>query len=51
MMLRYLGLEAPANRLDRALAEVYEEGDHLPPDQGGSAGTERFATAVIEALS
>lgn len=51
MMLRHLGLEAPADRLDRALAAVYEEGDRLTPDQGGAAGTEDFATAVIEALS
>ncbi len=50
MMLRHLGLEAPADRLDRALEEVYGQGERLTPDQGGTAGTEDFATAVIDAL-
>ena len=50
MMLRYLGLDAPADRLDRSLAQVYERGEHLTPDQGGSATTEDFASAVIETL-
>ncbi|WP_420446339.1 isocitrate/isopropylmalate dehydrogenase family protein [Candidatus Poriferisodalis sp.] len=50
MMLRHLRLDAPAGRLDRALAEVYEDGEHVTPDQGGVASTEDFATAVISAL-
>ena len=50
MMLHHLGLEAPADRLDRALAQVYEDGEHVTPDQGGVASTEEFATAVIDAL-
>ena len=50
MMLRHLGLDAPADRLDRALEDVYEEGEHVTPDQGGTAGTEEFATAVIDVL-
>jgi len=50
MMLRHLELEAPADRLDRALAQVYEAGEHLTPDQGGNSSTDGFAAAVIEAL-
>ena len=50
MMLRYLGLDNPADRLDRALEEVYEQGEHVTPDQRGTAGTEEFAAAVIDAL-
>ncbi|WP_419922166.1 hypothetical protein [Candidatus Poriferisodalis sp.] len=50
MMLRCLELEAPADRLDRAQAEVCEVGEHVTPDQGGASGTEEFATAVIDAL-
>jgi len=50
MMLRHLGLGAAADRLDSALAQVYEAGEHLTPDQGGNGNTDGFATAVIEAL-
>lgn len=50
MMLRHLGLGRPADRLDDAVTEVYAEGAHLPRDQGGRAGTEQFADAVIGAL-
>ena len=50
MMLEHLGLAEPAAQLDRAVTAVYAEGAHLTPDQGGSASTEKFATAVIEAL-
>ena len=50
MMLRHLDLDAPADRLDRSLAAVYEVAEHLTPDQGGTAGTEDFASAVVENL-
>lgn len=51
MMPRHLGPETPADRLDRAIAHVYEAGERLTPDQGGTVGTEDFATAVIDALA
>lgn len=50
MMLEHLRLEPAAARLDRAISRVYAEGRRLTPDQGGSASTDEFATAVLEAL-
>ena len=50
MMLRHLGLEQPAARLDEAISDVYRAGRTLTRDQGGEAGTETFADAVIDAL-
>lgn len=50
MMLRHLGHDRTADRLDDAITTVYAHGDHLTRDQGGDAGTERFADAVIDAL-
>jgi isocitrate/isopropylmalate dehydrogenase len=51
MMLRHLGLDDGASRLDDAVTHVYGEGRTLPTDQGGEAGTEQFADAVIATLS
>lgn len=50
MMLEWLGLDAPAGRLDRALRRVYEDGRNLPVDQGGTASTDEVAAAVIDEL-
>jgi isocitrate/isopropylmalate dehydrogenase len=50
MMLRHLGLDQAADRLDDAVTQTYAEGNDLPPDQGGRAGTEQFAAAVISHL-
>jgi isocitrate/isopropylmalate dehydrogenase len=50
MMLRHLGLDRPADRLDDAITDVYAEGGPLTRDQGGRAGTEQFADAIISAL-
>ena len=50
MMLEYLGLDDAAARLERAIDETYAAGDCLTPDQGGSARTEEFASAVRERL-
>ena len=46
MMLEYLGLEAEAQRLEKAVYKVYEEGKHLTRDQGGTASTIEFCAAV-----
>ena len=46
MMLDYLGFEAEARRLSRAIEAVYREGTHLTPDQGGTAKTIEFCNAV-----
>ena len=50
MMLRYLDLNTAADRLNNAIGNVYLSGAVLTPDQGGDAGTENFADAVIGAL-
>lgn len=46
MMLEYLGLKEEAQRLEKAVAEVYREGRTLTVDQGGKATTTRFCQAV-----
>jgi isocitrate/isopropylmalate dehydrogenase len=50
MMLRYLNLNTAADRLNKAIEGVYLSGSVLTPDQGGNAGTEKFADAVIGEL-
>ncbi len=50
MLLDHLGLRDHARRLDDAISRVYAEGKRLTRDQGGSASTEEFAGAVIDAL-
>ena len=50
MMLRYLGEEAAAVKLQSAIEKVYVEGMHLTKDVGGSAHTAEFTDAVIRSL-
>jgi len=49
-MLEYLGLKEAAQRLERAVYEVYNEGEYLTPDQGGHSSTAEFCKAVSEKL-
>ncbi|MCS6927476.1 MAG: isocitrate/isopropylmalate family dehydrogenase [Candidatus Binatia bacterium] len=51
LMLEYLGYDDAAARLERAIARVYAEGRTLTPDQGGTATTTEFCTAVQAYLS
>lgn len=51
MMLRYLGYDEVATRLDKAITSVYARGAHLTPDQGGTASTSEFANAVLSDLA
>ncbi len=51
MMLEHLHLGQAASRLDQAISRTYTDGRCLAPDQGGSASTDEFATAVLAALS
>lgn len=51
MMLEYLGLEQAAGRLDRAISQVYATGRTLTVDQGGTATTDEFASAVRDLLN
>lgn len=52
MMLRHLGMLAQADRIERALLFVLEEGKARTADfaRGRPVGTQQFADAVIEAL-
>ncbi|MFB3916119.1 MAG: isocitrate/isopropylmalate dehydrogenase family protein [Terriglobales bacterium] len=50
LMLRHLGEQEAAERIQGALEHVYRAKEHLTRDVGGNAGTSEFADAVIEAL-
>jgi isocitrate dehydrogenase (NAD+) len=50
LMLRHLGKQDVADRVERAIREVYEEGRKLTRDIGGTASTTEFTSAVIAAL-
>jgi isocitrate dehydrogenase (NAD+) len=51
MMLDYLKEPVLAQRVDTALRKVYHERKTLTRDLGGTASTEQFTQAVIQALS
>ena len=50
LMLRHLGEQDAAVRVETALREVIAEGTHTTYDLGGSTGTAGFADAIIERL-
>jgi isocitrate dehydrogenase (NAD+) len=50
LMLRHLGQDDVACRIDKALQHVYKQANHLTRDVGGNASTEEFTAAVIDAL-
>jgi isocitrate/isopropylmalate dehydrogenase len=50
MMLDHLAEHQAAARLQEAIVRVYTEGRSLTPDLGGTASTEQFTDAVIEAM-
>jgi len=50
LLLEYLGCDAEARRLERAIAAVYADGRTLTPDQGGRATTPQFCDAVARCL-
>ena len=50
LMLRHLGEQPAAERVEAALREVIAEGTHTTYDLGGSAGTAAFADAIIDRL-
>lgn len=51
MMLRYLGEEEPARKLESAIEKVYAEGGTVTGDVGGKATTNEFTDAVIAAMA
>src|SRR6478672_2610394 len=50
LMLRHLGEQDAAERVEAALREVVAEGRRTTSDLGGDAGTSEFADAIIERL-
>ena len=50
LMLRYMGFEAPANRIDAAVDAVLREGSTLTPDLGGRAGTSEVVDAILKRI-
>jgi isocitrate dehydrogenase (NAD+) len=50
LMLRHLGQNAVADRIENAIDEVYAEGRKLTRDVGGTASTDEFLRAVIGSL-
>ena len=50
LMLRHLGEQAAAERVEGALRDVIAAGERVTYDLGGSAGTSEFADAIIERL-
>jgi isocitrate/isopropylmalate dehydrogenase len=50
MLLSHVGRQEAADRLTRAVADVYAEARELTPDQGGTATTRQFTSAVLRRL-
>lgn len=50
MLLRHLGEDEAAVRVENAVHAVYASGEIKTPDQGGSATTDQFSRALIEHL-
>jgi isocitrate dehydrogenase (NAD+) len=50
LMLRHLGEQVAAERVETALRDVVAEGRHTTYDLGGSTGTAAYADAIIERL-
>ncbi len=50
LMLRHIGEMDAANRMEKALMDVFAEGNVRTKDLGGSASTADFATAIIEKI-
>jgi isocitrate dehydrogenase (NAD+) len=50
MLLEYVGEWKIAQRIEKAVWSVLEEGKHLTGDLGGAAGTAEFTQAIIDNL-
>ena len=50
LMLRHIGEREAADRVERAMLKVYREGKVRTRDVGGTARTNEFARAVVEAM-
>jgi len=50
LMLEYVGEHSIAQRIERAIFDVLEEGRHCTRDLGGDADTAQFTNAIIDKL-
>ena len=50
LLLRHIGQDDPASRVQDAVADLLKEGGTLTPDMGGSAGTDEVARALAARL-
>jgi homoisocitrate dehydrogenase len=50
LMLRHLGYEDAANRIDVAVNDVIREGQTLTPDLGGKSKTDEVVEAVLRRM-
>jgi isocitrate dehydrogenase (NAD+) len=50
-MLRYIGEREAADRVEKAMLTVFEEGKVRTRDIGGTAKTAEFADAIIQKMS
>jgi len=50
LMLEYIGERRVAERIERAVIDVLEEGRYLTGDLGGAATTDTFTRAIIDHL-
>ncbi len=51
MMLRHLGEIAAAERVEKSVRDLLAEGNTVPRDLGGTAGTKAFAAALAERVA
>lgn len=49
-MLRYLGYEKEAHRIEKAVDVVLLEGNTLTPDLGGKSTTDEVTHAIIQLI-
>lgn len=50
MLLEYVGEWKVAGRIERAVWDVLEKGEHITGDLGGKAGTAEFTAAIVDRL-
>ena len=51
MMLRHIGEQNAAARIEKAMLDVFGDGKSLTRDLGGTAKTDEFARAIVEKLN
>jgi isocitrate dehydrogenase (NAD+) len=50
MMLRHMGEQEAGNRMEKAIMDVYADGELRTKDLGGTSKTDEFANAIIKKL-